>query len=233
VETRASRIRAYYADWRRRVGEDGVIVIGHPNPAWLAFQISQSGIFLHWTDHRETYLRSVEAIYRASLFVMEIAMSEGIDFMSASGLGLEMTSPALFGEMDLPILRRYADWTHRRGGSFWYHNCGRTRRLIEDGLFNRIGADVLETLAPPPNGDNDLAEARLRLDPGICTKGNLDLGLLREGTPEQVTSETRRMVRASRGFPHIHSTADAVLPGTPAENMIAFVTAARREADHA
>ncbi len=35
------------------------------------------------------------------------------------------------------------------------------------------------------------------------------------------------MVSAVRGYAHIHSTADAVLTGTPPENFVAFVRTAR------
>ena len=129
--------------------------------------------------------------------------------------------------MDLPYIRRFAAWTHDRGGLFWYHNCGFTRQLILDGTFNTLGADVIETIAPPPEGDNDLAESRRALDPGICTKGNLNLRILRDGTPDEIVAATRGIVAAVRGIPHVFSTADGVLPGTPPENFITFVRTAR------
>ncbi len=231
IGKRETELRRYFREWRGRVGEDGVIVIGHPHASWLGYQINQQNIFLHWHDYQDTYRRSMEAIYRASLVVMEIAMQEGIDFMSDSSYGLEMTSPSLFEVMDLPYVQGFSAWTHERGGLFWYHSCSQTRKLIVDGTFNRLGADVIETIAPPPEGDNDLAESRRCLDPTICTKGNLSLGLLRDGTPEQISRETRRIAEAVGGYAHIFSTADAVLPGTPPENLIAFVTTARQIAE--
>ena len=230
VAGREEEIRGYFRAWRHAVGEEGVIVIGHPHPSWLGFQINPSNIFYHWSDCRELFERSMEAVYRASLFIMSIGMSEGIDFMSDSSYGLEMTSPELFAAMDLPYIRRFAEWTHERGGLFWYHNCGFTSRLIREGVFNTLGADVIETIAPPPEGDNDLAESRRRIDRRICTKGNLNLRLLRDGRPEEIEEGVRAMVRAVRGYPHIFSTADAVLQGTPAENFIAYVRAARAAA---
>ncbi len=129
--------------------------------------------------------------------------------------------------MDLPYIQKFAAWTHERGGLFWYHNCGLTRQLIMDDTFNKLGADLIETIAPPPEGDNDLAESRSYVDPGICTKGNLNLGLLRDGSPEQIKEETQEMVDAVRGYPHIFSTADGVLHGTPPENYVAFIKALR------
>ena len=221
------RIRSYFRSFRQRVGEGGVIVIGHPHPAWLGYQIAPSDIFYHWHDDPAVFRRSMDAVARAALFVMQVAMEEGIDFMSDSSYGLEMTSPELFREMDLPYIRRFADWTHERGGLFWYHNCGFTKRLIADGTFDALGADLIETIAPPPEGDNDLAESRARLDPRICSKGNLNLQLLRDGAPADVRRETARIVSAVAARPHVISTADAVLPGTRPANYIEFVRAAR------
>ena len=91
-----------------------------------------------------------------------------------------------------------------------------------------MGADVLETLAPPPEGDNDLKQARTLLDPSICTKGNLSLMLLRDGSPDEIGAQTRILVESVRGSAHVVSTADAVLVGTPPENFIASVATARQ-----
>ena len=227
VEDRADAIQAYFQNWRERVGEDGVIVLGHPHPSWLGYQISPQTIFYHWSDFQEAFKRSMDAVYRASLFVMGVALDAGIDFMSDSSYGLEMTSPALFEEMDLPYIQGFSHWTHERNGLFWYHNCGFTQKLIADGRFNDLGADVIETIAPPPEGDNDLAASRRHLDPAICTKGNLSLILLRDGAPDEIAAATQKLVDAVRGTAHIVSTADAVLPGTPPENFITFVKTAR------
>jgi hypothetical protein len=231
VASREDDIRDYFRAWRQKVGEDGVIVIGHPHPSWLGYQINPTNIFFQWKDWEGVFRRSMKAVYEASLFVMAIALKEGIDFMSDSSYGLEMTSPALFAAMDLPYIRKFADWTHDHGGLFWYHNCGYTSKLISDGVFNTLGADLIETIAPPPEGDNDLAVSRSYIDRTICTKGNLNLRLLRDGLPEQITNEVRHITAAVQGYPHVVSTADAVLHGTPPENFLAFVSAAR-EATH-
>jgi hypothetical protein len=231
IGEREADIRRYFCEQRAAVGEEGVLVIGHPHVPWLCGQISPEAMIYHAWDYPEMFRRSMEAVYRAACTVFEIAMQEGIDFMSESGYGLEMISPEHFATQDLPYTRRLADWTHERGGLFWVHNCGKTRELIRFGQFDRLGADVIETIAPPPEGDNDLGESRSCLDPAICSKGNLSLGLLRDGTIEEVTEATRRMVRAVRGYAHIHSTADAVYAETPAENFVAFVRTAREEAD--
>jgi hypothetical protein len=231
IGAREPGIRRYFHEQRRAVGEDGVLVIGHPHVPWLCGQISPEDMIYHALDYPAAFQTSMEAIYRASCVVFDIAMQAGIDFMSESSYGLEMISPDQFAAQDLPYTRRLADWTHARDGLFWYHNCGQTRQLIQAGQFDRLGADVIETIAPPPEGDNDLGESRRNLSLAVCSKGNLSLGLLRDGSVEQVVEATRRMVRAVQGYAHIHSTADAVYAETPAENFVAFIRTAREEAE--
>jgi len=227
VSQHEAEIRQYYREWRERVGEDGVIVIGHPHITSLAYQIGQQNLVYHYADYPDAYRRSEEALYEASLYVFGIAMSEGIDFMSESTYALEMVSKRFIDAEDIPFTARLSDWTHAHGGLFWYHNCGQTRWMFQSGRMNALHADVIETLAPPPEGDNDLAESRRALVASTCSKGNLSLRTLRDGSVEQVVAETRAMVDATRGWAHIHSTADAVLPNTPPENLIAFVRTAR------
>ncbi|UCC65068.1 MAG: hypothetical protein JSV36_08555 [Anaerolineae bacterium] len=231
IQEREPEIRRYFREQREAVGENAVLVIGHPHITWLCGQVSPEAMIYHALDYPDTFQASMEAIYQAACTVFDVALQEGIDFMSESGYGLEMISPTQFASQDLPYTRRLADWTHERGGLFWYHNCGQTRHLIRDGRFDSLGADIIETVAPPPEGDNDLGESRRHLASTICSKGNLSLGLLRDGSAEEVVEATRQMVRAVDGYAHIHSTADAVYAETPAENFVAFVRTAREEAE--
>jgi hypothetical protein len=229
IREREPQIRRYFRQQREAVGEEGVLVIGHPHITWLCGQISPEAMIYHAMDYPEAFQASMEAIYRAACTLFDIAIEEGIDFMSESGYGMEMISPTQFVAQDMPYTHCLADWTHQRGGLFWYHNCGQTRRLIREGRFNSLGADVVETIAPPPEGDNDLGESRRHLASAVCSKGNMSLGLLRDGSVQEVVEATREMVRSVQGYAHIHSTADAVYAETPAENYVAFVRAAREE----
>jgi uroporphyrinogen-III decarboxylase len=99
--------------------------------------------------------------------------------------------------------------------------------LIKEGVFNTLGADVIETIAPPPEGDNDLVESRASIDRSICTKGNLNLRLLRDGSPADIAKQASKIVNDVRGYAHIYSTADGVLQGTKPENFVTFVKAMR------
>ena len=72
VEEKESHIRSYYREFRQRVGEGGVIVIGHPHVPWLAGQISQKNMIFHAKDYPEAFRRSMDAICKAAFFVFGV-----------------------------------------------------------------------------------------------------------------------------------------------------------------
>jgi len=82
ISGREEEIRAYFRDFRTRVGNDGVIVIGHPHLSWLGYQASQQNLIFYRADFPQIFRRSMAEIIEAPLFVFGIAMEEGIDFMS-------------------------------------------------------------------------------------------------------------------------------------------------------
>jgi len=43
-------------------------------------------------------------------------------------------------------------------------------------------------------------------------QGNLNLTLLRDSSPDEIAAHAREMIDAVRGWSHVYSTADAVLP---------------------
>ena len=59
-------------------------------------------------------------------------------------------------------------------------------------------------------------------DQFICSKGNLQVELLRDGTPEQIVAATRKLCEVSKGWKHIVSIADTIMAGTPPENLKLF-----------
>ena len=86
---------------------------------------------------------------------------------------------------------------------------------------------MFETLAPPPMGElEDLGWARKQLDPGICTRGNMDLEFLKTSTPAEIASRSAQILKETSGYRHIVGTADEILAGTPLENVKAMADSA-------
>jgi uroporphyrinogen decarboxylase len=89
--------------------------------------------------------------------------------------------------------------------------------------MTKSGADVISL-----GVRHDLAAAR-RDYPHLAFQGNVDEGLLRTGTPEQVAAATRACRAAGGGRRHIVNLSHGVDRNTPVANFEAFVRAARGE----
>jgi len=163
VSEKKREIHAFYREWREKVGDEGAIVIGHPLIPWLTGQVSQQDMVYVAADFPETYHACMEAILKAALMVFEMAMQEGVDFMSEGGYGLEMVSPRWYETYDLQYIQRLSGWTHEHRGLFWQHNCGRTRELIKRGFLTALEQMSLKRYHP------HLKATTIWLKPGDCS----------------------------------------------------------------
>lgn len=128
----------------------------------------------------------------------------------------------------LLVRDEYERWAQARQGAVFAAAGGVPRILFvkECPYLDRMaasGADVVSLGAR-----HDLAVAR-REYPQLVFQGNVDEGLLRRGTPEQVAEATRRCVAAGGGRRHIVNLSHGVDRDTPVENFEAFVRAAKGE----
>jgi len=97
------------------------------------------------------------------------------------------------------------------------------------GYYNQMGIDLFETLSPPPVGNvADLARARRILDPEMCTRGNLGLDVLLQGTPDDVAQATMKILDATKGFKHIVAASDYLFYDIPLENVQTVVATVER-----
>jgi uroporphyrinogen decarboxylase len=103
-----------------------------------------------------------------------------------------------------------------------YHNEGfHTDKHI--ALIRRFGFDIWHF----GSDQHDLAELYPRLDERTCLFGGLNPhGVLRKGTPEDVSRETEACLKAARGRRLILSSGTGTTPDVPPENIEAMVKTA-------
>jgi hypothetical protein len=175
---------------------------------------------LTWLTETARYERSMALAEEALCRIADLLLVVGVDFLWIGAGGTELLSPDVYEQLIIPQSQRLSAHIHARGGRVHFHCCGQSRLWVERGYFNRVGCDVLETLSAPPSGNiDDLGWARRQLSPTIVTKGNIDLALLRHGTPDQCAAAARAVIAASAGFPHLVAGADDILYGTPLANL--------------
>jgi len=103
-----------------------------------------------------------------------------------------------------------------------YHNEGRHSDAHVEMVLE-FGADVWHF----GSDAHGLADLLAKVGDRIVLFGGLDPhGVIRKGTPEQVSAETRAALAAAKGRPLLLSTGTGTTPDTPLENLRAMVAAA-------
>jgi hypothetical protein len=155
--------------------------------------------------------------------------SAGADaiLISSAFAGAGFISPGQYREFVLPYEKRVVDAIRAtRAVPIYTHTCGAIDDRLE--LMADTGTNGIDTLDPPPLGTVDLANARRRTIGRLFLKGNIDpVNTVLLGTPEDVASAARERISvAGPGGGYILSTACAVPPTAPPENIVTLAETA-------
>jgi len=151
------------------------------------------------------------------------------DFLFCGGSGsLVFTTPAMFRELVLPVLKKTTALARAIGIPTHVHSCGPEKELVAMAA-NETDLTVIDPLETPPMGDCDLAELKKRFGSRIVLKGNLHTTeVMLRGSPEDVVAACKKaMDEAARGGRFILSTGDQCGRDTPDANLRAMVHTAR------
>ena len=184
---------------------------------------------LLYYDDREL-LRELVALFNDyHRAVLKRALEQGVEIVFEPWYNCAMStgwSPAHFRDLFLPAIRANVELIHSYGAFVDYYDDGKMSLVLED--LADAGVDIAETLAPPPLGDVDLADAKRRVGDRVCLKGGIDqVNLICFGDPEQVRAGVRQAMNAAKaGGGFILGTSDSIRPESPDENIRAFFDAA-------
>ncbi|MGJ5820278.1 uroporphyrinogen decarboxylase family protein [Paludibaculum fermentans] len=224
-------MRQTVAGWQALLGDRGVLA------PW-----GFAGVFNFAADLRGSETLFMEPIedetsYRGLMDRMADAQSEYCQALVEAGadcVGIQghianagTVSSAFFREYIQEYEKRLIDAIHSAGAFTVFHNCGRARRLYPN--YRELGMTLWETISEPPAGDNNLAQAKAELGDTICLLGNLDqIHFLKTATPTEVADRTRQVMSIGKpGGRYIFAASDFLEPGTPRENVVAMLEAAR------
>jgi len=144
----------------------------------------------------------------------------GADFIFLGAPGVEMISPTYYDDYIIPYSQQVSAKAHYHGLKVYSHICSPIEPFLSMGFYNRMGIDLFETLSPSPVGNIiSLKDAMNKIDPGICTRGNLGLDILLNGTTEAVKEETQNIMEATQGRKHMVAASDYLFFQVPEENI--------------
>lgn len=226
-------MREIVGTWKKILGDRGVLApwgfAGVFN--FCAELIGMDNLYVLPYEDESLYGHLMSEVTRAACVYNQALVEAGADCVGIQGhmAGGRTTGPVFFREFVQTYEKSLLDAIHAAGGFSVYHNCGFARSLYDN--YRELAMTVWETVSEPPRGDNRLAEAKELLGDRICLLGNLDqVDFLKRATPAEVGERTREVMRTGKpGGRYIFSTSDYLELGTPRENVVAMIEAAREE----
>lgn len=157
-----------------------------------------------------------------AVFAAELVRAGGHAIMLGDALASPNSiSPAMYRRFAQPVHAEMIRRFHADGaGAVLMHVCGDIRPIIPDLVAT--GLDVLDVDTPVP-----LDEARALAGPATGLRGNLSPTMLFRSGPAEVGAMARQAIAVSGGQRFVLGTGCEVAGGTPIENVIAMVGAAR------
>jgi len=214
--------------------DDGICegIVGNTFFEFLALHREGGAVqaILDLHDHPD-YLRAVRARYAAyaagvAEAICERTAVEGL-FLNCGSSSLNIVSPRLFAEWDLPVVRAVAEVAHRRNRIFHYHLHGKGRALLDELV--EAGVTMICPLESPPKGDFVLREVKERFGGRLALKGGIDPFRLRDGSDAELEAQVRRSLEeAAPGGGYTLATGDGVLKDTSFDRIHRLVELARR-----
>lgn len=199
------------------------------SPLWLCYGLwGFEGMMMMLADRPELIHHACKRHLAHCLHAVEEA-----GYVGARGVWIEecmtdMISPAAFAEFNVPYLKHLVECIRNAGLKSIYYFCGSPVGKW-DRLFE-IGADALSLEEGKKTFAIDIEDVARRADGRVTLLGNLDaIGVLHQGSEEELKSEIRRQIDAGRknGGRFIMSLGSPVTPETPASRVRQYCELAR------
>ncbi|MBP5274578.1 MAG: hypothetical protein ILO36_06555 [Abditibacteriota bacterium] len=220
-----SPVTAFVKGLRDEIGEKGALDIQWPVQPYemLCFADTVTTVMLVM-DHEERCRKIMDKVLEINRKAFRAVKEGGADFVFLGGPGSEMISPRFYREFLVPYSRITTRDAHDAGLLVYSHICSPIEPFLTMGFYNEMGMDLFETLSPRPVGNvESLADALTKIDPRICTRGNLGLDVMLTKGPAEVREKTIEIIEASRGRKHIVAASDYLFYDIPEENLRAMV----------
>ena len=183
---------------------------------------------LLYYDDRELLVELLRLFNNHHRAILKRVLEQRVDVIFEPWYNCSMSvgwSPTQCREIFLPFVKQNIDLIHEHETLVEHYNDGKMDAVLED--LAESGCDIVETLAPPPLGDVDLASAKERIGDRACLKGHIDqVNLICNGDPDRIRDAVRSAIETAGPTGFILGTADSIRPESPLENIQAYFDAA-------
>ena len=184
-----------YFDEAKSVGENAPMELPVGDPMVGISRMFDFAQFLEWCMSKPAFIERLIAIrFERTYERLEYLLENGVTCSFLLG-GSEqatppMMSPKLFDAFVMKYDSRLIDLIHRYGGLAHVHCHGRVKEAIPK--FIEMGADALDPVEPPPQGDIELAEAKRICAGRMTLMGNIEFRDLGLATPSEINEKVKR-----------------------------------------
>lgn len=178
----------------------------------------------------EQFKRLMDKILKLDESLLSAVAKGGTDFVFLGGPGSEMISPKYYEDFLVPYSKIVTEMAHQNNLLVYTHICSPIEPMLTMGYYNQMGIDLFETLSEAPVGNvKSIEDAFSKLDPKICTRGNIGLDKLLQCTSEQIKEMSFHILETAKkmGRKHILAASDYMFYDTPVENVQAMCEAVK------
>lgn len=214
----------------KRVGERALTEIGVSTPLVSVSRLMQFDHFLLWcVTERELVHQLITTMQERVRLGLEYVLKAGLGPCFWFG-GSEQATPPMMGlKMYDEFVVRYDaplfDLVHQYGGLVHVHCHGKVRGIL-DRLLD-MGADMLDPVEPPPDGDVTMQEARQLTEGRITLMGNIEVRELEFASVSRIRELVRTAISGAGDRMILYPSATPISKLTPRyrDNAIAYIEA--------
>ncbi|HPJ21044.1 MAG TPA: uroporphyrinogen decarboxylase family protein [Clostridia bacterium] len=169
-------------------------------------------------DYEDELLACLDSMKKNSIKSVEMAVECGAEayiFWEDSSTG--NLSPAFFREYISDEISAWADIIHREGSLLVHHACGQIKGLISD--MSKTGADVIESISPPPTGDLHIYDARKMAPENICLIGGIEPTVLLNSKMDELRDHVADIIERTGKKGFVLANADSCPPGVEVDKF--------------
>ena len=215
----------------RDIGDTGLIsfrpTIGVDEMVVNTLGVTQSLILS--IENPDMFNRMIDIFDQWHMAVMKIVLEDGWKLIFDAWYNFSLSlgwSPGFYRRIVFPLIKRHTDFIHTYDAKMFFYDDGDMAGSID--AIVETGADIIQTLPPPPTGDIDYKELSARHGGKACFNCGVDTVKIRYGKPGEIEQDVREVLDImAPGGKFILGTSDSIPDGSPEENVMAFFSTAR------